>query len=121
MVSEEAVPGLQSLVQEILRYFSVVPMGFPRTNITPVVFSGVTIPENTWYYMNSKSADFDPLAFPEPNKLIPRRFADSNPPKVGPPMRHFGYGAGSRACVGYHLANRLMYGILGRLILRWKI
>ncbi|OQE34768.1 hypothetical protein PENCOP_c015G05654 [Penicillium coprophilum] len=121
VVSEETVPGLHSLVQEILRYFSVVPMGFPRTNITPVVLGGITIPENTWFYMNSKSANFDPLAFPEPEKFIPRRFADSNHPKVGPPMRHFGYGAGSRACVGYHLANRLMYGILGRLILGWKI
>lgn len=29
--------------------------------------------------------------------------------------------AGTRACVGYHLANRLMYGILGRLILGWSI
>lgn len=30
VVAEEAVPGRQSLVQEILRYFSVVPMGFPE-------------------------------------------------------------------------------------------
>ncbi|OGM39872.1 hypothetical protein ABOM_011821 [Aspergillus bombycis] len=128
VVAEEAVPGLQSLVQEILRYFSVVPMGFPRTNITPVVLdNGISIPENTWFYMNSKSANFDPLVFPEPDKFIPRRFVDKeeSEPQTrragGPPMRHFGYGAGTRACVGYHLANRLMYGILGRLILGWKI
>ncbi|CAP97153.1 Pc21g22560 [Penicillium rubens Wisconsin 54-1255] len=128
MVAEEAVPGLQSLVQEILRYFSVVPMGFPRTNIMPVVMdNGISIPANTWFYMNSKSANFDPLAFPEPDQFIPRRFVDKEGSEPlarrtgGPPMRHFGYGAGTRACVGYHLANRLMYGILGRLILGWKI
>ncbi|KNG91145.1 hypothetical protein ANOM_000619 [Aspergillus nomiae NRRL 13137] len=77
VVAKEAVPGLQSLLQEILRYFSVVPMGFPRTNITPVILdNGISIPENTWFYMNSKSANFDPLAFPEPDNFIPPRFVD---------------------------------------------
>jgi len=121
VVSEETVPGLASFVQEVLRFFSVVPMGFPRTNVEPVQVGDIRIPQNTWFYMNSRSGNFDPAAYSQPEEFQYRRFAENKVPQTGPPMRHFGYGAGTRACVGFHLANRLMYGFMGRLILGWDM
>ncbi|KAK4553447.1 hypothetical protein LTR86_009504 [Recurvomyces mirabilis] len=121
VVSEETVPGLASFVQEVLRFFSVVPMGFPRTNVEPLQLGDIRIPQNTWFYMNSRSGNFDPAAYSQPEEFQYRRFAENKVPQTGPPMRHFGYGAGTRACVGFHLANRLMYGFMGRLILGWEM
>jgi phenylacetate 2-hydroxylase len=34
---------------------------------------------------------------------------------------HYAYGAGSRMCLGFHLANRELYAVLARLILAFEI
>ena len=121
LVVEERVPYLVAFVQEVLRYFSVVPMGFPRVNIEPLNIDGATIPEGTWFYMNTRSANLDPARFEDPKKFMPERYLTPIKPGDGPPAGHYSFGAGRRACVGYHLANRLMYAIIGRIVLAWTI
>ncbi|MCJ1396941.1 hypothetical protein MMC11_000133 [Xylographa trunciseda] len=121
VTKEERVPYLMAFVQEVLRYFSVVPMGFPRVNIQPLRINGATIPEGTWFYMNARSANLDPARFEDPERFLPERYMTPLRPGDGPPAGHYSFGAGRRACVGYHLANRLMYAILGQMVLAWSI
>lgn len=66
--------------------------------------------EQSLDYVNSKPAILDPLAFPQPSKFLPRRFTENEAPQVGAPIRHLACGAGTRACVGYRPANRLILG-----------
>jgi phenylacetate 2-hydroxylase len=61
--------------------------------------------------MNAYAADYDPTHFSDPHLFNPDRYlADT----AGTP--HYAYGAGSRMCVGSHLANRELYTAFVRLI-----
>ena len=106
---------------EVLRYFSVVPMGFPRVCTAPITVCGATVPKGSWFFMNCRTANHDPAQFEQPARFEPERYLHVSTTAGGPNQGHFSYGAGARACVGYHLANRLMYVMFGRLVLRWTI
>lgn len=48
---------------------------------------------------------------------MPERFLDNA--EVGTP--HYGFGAGSRMCAGFHLANRQLYTAFVRLIIAFEM
>jgi phenylacetate 2-hydroxylase len=110
---EEKIPYITALYKEILRYWTVIPICLPRTSIKPIVWNGVTIPANTTFYMNAYAADYDATHFRNPEAFDPERYLNV-PEGAGTP--HYGYGAGSRMCVGSHLANRELYTAFVRLI-----
>ncbi len=62
---------------------------------------------------NAWAADYDPTHFKDPNSFLPERYLDVH---EGTGTPHYGYGAGSRMCVGFHLANRELYVAFVRLI-----
>jgi phenylacetate 2-hydroxylase len=51
--------------------------------------------------------------------FVPDRFMGVD--TVGEGTQHLGYGAGTRMCIGAHLANRELYVIFTRLVLAFKI
>ncbi|KAF2182207.1 cytochrome P450 phenylacetate hydroxylase-like protein [Zopfia rhizophila CBS 207.26] len=110
---EEKAPYLTALVKEILRYWTVIPICLPRVSIKPIEWNGAIIPAGTTFYMNAYAADYDDTHFKDPYNFIPERYLDV-PDGAGTP--HYGYGAGSRMCVGSHLANRELYTAFVRLI-----
>ncbi|KAF2463185.1 phenylacetate hydroxylase [Lindgomyces ingoldianus] len=112
---EEKVPYVTALVKEILRFWTVIPICLPRVSIKPIEWNGAIIPTGTTFYMNAYAADYDDTHFKDPFKFIPERYlgdVDGTP--------HYGYGAGSRMCVGSHLANRELYTAFVRLISAFK-
>jgi phenylacetate 2-hydroxylase len=110
---EEKIPYITALYKEILRYWTVIPICLPRTSIKPIEWNGVTIPSGTTFYMNAYAADYDDQHFKDPYTFDPERYLNV-PDGAGTP--HYGYGAGSRMCVGSHLANRELYTAFVRLI-----
>lgn len=112
---EEKVPYITALVKEVLRYWTVIPICLPRTSIKDIQWKDATIPAGTTFYMNAYAADYDEEHFDSPTKFNPDRYlADQSSSVTGTP--HYGYGAGSRMCVGSHLANRELYTAFLRLI-----
>lgn len=65
------------------------------------------------------AANHDPDHFKSPMSFVPDRFV--NVPDTAGGTQHFAYGAGSRNCIGAHLANRELYAIFTRLILAFHI
>jgi phenylacetate 2-hydroxylase len=112
-LSEEKIPYITALYKEILRYWTVIPICLPRTSIKPIEWNGVVIPAGTTFYMNAYAADYDDTHFKDPYTFDPERYLNV-PEGAGTP--HYGYGAGSRMCVGSHLANRELYTAFVRLI-----
>ena len=51
--------------------------------------------------------------------FVPDRFVGTSEEGAG--TQHFGYGAGTRSCIGNHLANRQLYAIFTRLVLAFRI
>jgi phenylacetate 2-hydroxylase len=116
-LDEEKVPYITALYKEILRYWTVIPICLPRTSIKPIEWNGVIIPAGTTFYMNAYAADYDGEHFKDPQTFDPERYLNV-PDGAGTP--HYGYGAGSRMCVGSHLANRELYTAFVRLIMAFE-
>lgn len=117
---EEKVTYITALVKEVLRYWTVIPICLPRTSIKDIKWEDAVIPAGTTFYMNAYAADYDETHFDSPMKFNPDRYiADESSSVTGTP--HYGYGAGSRMCVGSHLANRELYTAFLRLITAFEI
>lgn len=52
---EEKVPYVTALVKETLRFWTVIPICLPRTNIKDIPYEGSVIPAGTTFFMVSKS------------------------------------------------------------------
>ena len=116
---EEKIPYITALVKETLRFWTVIPISLPRVNIKDIMFQGAKIPAGTTFYMNAYGADYDATHFKDPAKFMPERYLWSTDDSAGTP--HYGYGAGSRMCIGSHLANRELYTAFLRLIVAFEI
>ncbi|RFU81720.1 phenylacetate 2-hydroxylase [Trichoderma arundinaceum] len=114
---EEKVPYVTALVKETLRFWTVIPICLPRTNIKDIPYEGSVIPAGTTFFMNAYAADYDDARFKLPDQFIPERFLEDK--EIGTP--HYAYGAGSRMCAGSHLANRELYTAYIRLITSFQI
>jgi len=110
---EEKVPYITALVKEILRFWTVIPVCLPRTSIKDIKYDNAVIPAGTTFYMNAWAADYDEKHFKDPAKFMPERYLSD---QEGSGTPHYGYGAGSRMCVGSHLANREIYTAFLRMI-----
>lgn len=121
---EEKVPYITALVKEVLRFWSVIPICLPRTSTKDITWEGSVIPAGTSFYMNAYAAHYDESHFKSAYDFNPERYlADKSKDDAsavgGTP--HYGYGAGSRMCIGSHLANRELYTAFLRLITAFEI
>lgn len=112
-----------ALVQEALRFFTVLPLSLPRKTTKVIKFNGVVIPEGTVLYMNAYAANHDSVKFLNPMKFDPFRWLVPRTMKLKDrrEMDHFAFGAGSRKCSGNILATQEMYSMICRLILIFRI
>lgn len=116
---EEKVPYITALVKETLRFWTVIPICLPRKSIRDIQWEQATIPAGTTFYMNAYAADYDSGHFEDPHSFLPERYLGNTSNGGGTP--HLGYGAGSRMCIGSHLANRELYTAFLRLISAFEI
>jgi phenylacetate 2-hydroxylase len=112
-LQEEKVPYITALVKEILRFWTVIPICLPRTSIKDITYDDAVIPAGTTFYMNAWAADYDASHFKDPGQFLPERYLGDI---EGSGTPHYGYGAGSRMCIGSHLANREIYTSFLRMI-----
>ncbi|KAL2006043.1 hypothetical protein VTN00DRAFT_9697 [Thermoascus crustaceus] len=115
---EEKVPYITALVKEVLRFWTVIPICLPRVSTKDIPWKNAVIPAGTTFFMNAYAADYDEEHFKDPFTFNPDRYMDV-PDGAGTP--HYAYGAGSRMCVGSHLANRELYTAFLRLISAFEI
>ncbi|PHH69729.1 hypothetical protein CDD82_7551 [Ophiocordyceps australis] len=117
-LAEEKVPYVTALVSETLRYSAVIPISLPRESIQDITYENAVIPAGTTFLLNTYASNYDESRFKLPYEFIPERYLNKDP-EIG--MPHYGYGAGSRMCVGWHLANRSIYTFYLRLITAFEI
>ena len=117
---EEKVPYITALVKEALRWTSTIPICLPRVSIKDIPWEDAVIPAGTTFYMTAYAANYAADHFKQPQDFEPARYlADASNSVTGTP--HYGYGAGSRMCVGSHLANRELYTAFLRIITAFEV
>ncbi|KAK6459402.1 cytochrome P450 [Scheffersomyces xylosifermentans] len=114
---------VMALVQETLRYFSVLPLSLPRITTKPISFKGAVIPKETLLVMNAFAANHDPAMFERPYEFLPDRWLDPNSHLLVEKhdLFHYAFGAGSRMCSGVNFALNEMYTLTCRIVLYFRI
>jgi phenylacetate 2-hydroxylase len=125
---EEKVPYLNAIVKEAARYYTVSAMSLPRKTVTEVNWNGAIIPPKTMVLINAQAANHDIDHFgPSAAIFNPERWLEdhtaASPPaeKAATGIQHFSFGAGSRACSGQIIAQRLLYCALIRILSCYRI
>jgi phenylacetate 2-hydroxylase len=126
--SEEKVPYVNALVKEASRYYTASAMNLPRKSTAPIIWDGATIPAKTMILVNLQAANHDVDHFgadagtfnPEP-WLEPRQESDAPTERSLQGLAHMSFGAGARACPGHHVAARVIYTALVRLLTSYRI
>jgi cytochrome P450 len=86
---------IDSAVEELLRYLSVVDIGFTRTAVEDVTIGGVAIAAGESVAISLLAANYDRARFDEPESM-----------KLGRPDNpHLAFGHGIHKCLGQHLAR----------------
>ncbi|KAL9607969.1 MAG: hypothetical protein Q9167_007166 [Letrouitia subvulpina] len=114
---EEKIPYMTAVVKEILRFWSVLPLSLPRTSVRDIPFNDAVIPAGTTFILNVWAANYDDTHFKDPNMFIPERYLSD----MKESLSHCAYGAGSRMCIGSHLANRQLYVMFVRMVTAFEI
>ncbi|KAI9047432.1 hypothetical protein LZ554_008876 [Drepanopeziza brunnea f. sp. 'monogermtubi'] len=125
-LTEEKVPYINALVKEALRYYTVLPLGQPRKTIREIEWNGSIIPTGTIILFNTQAANHDTSHFGDSaHTFDPTRWLKddlSQPQELeSSGIQHFGFGGGSRMCPGYTIAQRMIYIMLFRLLISYKI
>lgn len=87
-------------------------------------WDNAVIPPGTSFYMNAYGAHYDDSHFKSPYDFNPDRYLEDKSIDDAAATRgtpHYGYGAGSRMCIGSHLANRELYTAFLRMITAFEI
>lgn len=82
-----------AFIQEVHRFYSIVPMAGPRSLQKDTVIDGYLVPKGTTILMSLRDMYFDPELFEDPHVFRPERFIDeSGMLKNSEHMYHFGLG-----------------------------
>lgn len=99
---------LEPMVEELLRYLTIVQFGLTRTAREDLVLGGQRIRAGETVIASLAAANRDPDAFPDPDRLDVRR----------PASAHLAFGYGVHHCIGAQLARTEMKIGFGALFRR---
>ncbi|KAG1788222.1 cytochrome P450 [Suillus plorans] len=102
----DKLPYIGALVQELLRWAPVAPLGLFHRAMKEDVYEGYRIPEGATVIANIFSISRDEKMYPDPSEFRPERFLGSSP-QLDP--RKFIFGFGRRRCPGLHLVDTSLY------------
>ncbi|ETN65474.1 cytochrome P450 [Anopheles darlingi] len=122
--SSQELRYLEMVIKETLRLNPSAPM-VGRSSCGDMVIDGVTIPAGTEVMLQIYVMQTDPDNFPEPDKFIPERFAESASDDIGfgrmIPYSFIPFSAGSRSCIGQRYAMLEMKTILVKLLTHYRV
>ncbi|KAK1227676.1 hypothetical protein PQX77_009301 [Marasmius sp. AFHP31] len=115
----DALPYLQAVIKEALRWRPIAPIGFPHAVIQDDEYKGMFIPKGSTVIANIHTITSDPAVFPDPDLFRPERFLESSDPRLTNYNLSFGFGR--RICPGMHIAQQSMFIVLARILWAFDI
>jgi len=101
--------AVANAVEELLRYLSIIQNGQRRVAIEDIEIAGETIRAGEGIIIDLAPANWDPKAFPEPDRL------DLQRPEAG---QNLAFGYGRHQCVGQQLARAELQIVFTTLLRR---
>ncbi|CEL55993.1 O-methylsterigmatocystin oxidoreductase OS=Aspergillus flavus GN=ordA PE=3 SV=2 [Rhizoctonia solani AG-1 IB] len=115
MEDRQQLPYTSCLIQEVLRWCPIVPLGIPHATNQEDLYQGFRIPKGAMIIANIWAMSRDEKTYTNPEVFDPDRFLD---PSV-PPLPAFGFGR--RECPGNHFAESSLFIIVTSLLATFNI
>ncbi|QRW23620.1 cytochrome P450 family protein [Rhizoctonia solani] len=96
-----SLPYVEAVLQEVMRYYPVVPLCIPHSTEQDIEFQGYRIPKGSSIEPNLWAILHDPDIYSDPHVFRPERYLESKP---APDPRKYIFGFGRRICPGIHIA-----------------
>ncbi|KAG8710304.1 hypothetical protein FRC11_004651 [Ceratobasidium sp. 423] len=96
------LPYTDAVLQEVIRYYPVFPLGLEHVASEDIEARGYRIKKGTILEGNIWAIMHDPTLYPDPYTFNPERYLKERP-ETDP--RRFLFGFGRRVCPGQHVAN----------------
>ncbi|OJJ35401.1 hypothetical protein ASPWEDRAFT_40597, partial [Aspergillus wentii DTO 134E9] len=109
------LPYIHAMVEEVLRWQQVGPIGIPHATTADDEYMGYHIPKNTAVIPNNWAIAFDETTYPDPYAFKPERWFDESTPSMS------GFGYGRRICPGKQIALNTMYINAARILWGYNI
>ncbi|KAM5530763.1 hypothetical protein V8D89_015570 [Ganoderma adspersum] len=106
----DALPYVNAVVKEALRWQNVVPLGVVHRSMTDDDYKGYFLPEGTLVLPNIWAMLHNPEVYPDPEVFEPERYIKDgvlNPDAPNPASVVFGFGR--RICLGKNLADASLF------------
>ncbi|CAE6444281.1 unnamed protein product [Rhizoctonia solani] len=103
MADQDSLPYVNAIIQEIVRWQPVTPLGMPHRTTQDDVYKGYLIPKGATVLGNVWAITRDPDIYPEPETFNPDRFYQTSTPPAP------GFGWGRRICPGQHIAEASLF------------
>lgn len=104
----QALPYVEAVFREILRWCPVVPFGIPHATTTSDIYDGYFIPKGVTVFTNTWAMTHDENKYPNPDEFKPERFLRGDG-SLTSDTALVGFGWGRRSCVGRHLADASLW------------
>ncbi|KAL0580687.1 hypothetical protein V5O48_001328 [Marasmius crinis-equi] len=104
----ESLPYVEAVVQEVLRWGVVAPLGVPHRAMEDDIYEGMFIPKDSMVTANLRGMSRDEKVYKNPDAFDPTRFLPQ-PQGRGEPHFTAAFGFGRRICPGRHFANLVLW------------
>ncbi|KAK6214286.1 hypothetical protein LQW54_004512 [Pestalotiopsis sp. IQ-011] len=119
-ITDEKSSYVAAMVKETLRCYPPHKILPARQVYQDFEFGGFTVPKGVLIYVNNQAVHFDKEAYgPDADQFRPERWIKATHDAPNP--SHFAFGAGARMCTAVNFSNRVLYAVLLRLIIAFRI
>lgn len=115
------LPYLDCIVQEVLRWCPVSPIGVPHRTLHDDEYKGYFIPAGSHVYANARAMTHDEAIYKDPDTFNPDRYTPVSEGGRGEPLPNGHFGFGRRVCVGKHLAEASVWIVVACMLSTMRI
>ncbi|XP_023235804.1 cytochrome P450 3A2-like [Centruroides sculpturatus] len=113
------IPYLDQVINETLRYYTIVRVLVTRTITGEIKWNSKTLPKNLVLQVAAYQLHHDPEYWENPETFDPDRFLPHNKQKLNP-MIFQAFGYGPKNCIGMRFAYLSLRQIFTRLLTKYK-
>ncbi|ODN05810.1 Methyl farnesoate epoxidase [Orchesella cincta] len=115
------MPYTQSLIEEVLRLSSLLPVGVPHRVLWDTKFCGIFLPKDTNLFVNIYFIHHNPEIWGDPENFRPERFLSNDGQVFKKNENLMPFFVGKRECLGQSLARDTIFLFLTNIFQNWNI
>ncbi|KAH8810743.1 cytochrome P450 [Xylogone sp. PMI_703] len=117
----KALPIIERIVHETLRFHPPVPNGIPHKTTKEDVYRDMYIPKRAMVIANSWAMTHDPNVYKDPFEFNPDRFLPASDGGTGEPIPVGPFGFGRRICPGQYLGFASVWIVAATILAKFNI